>query len=300
MTLYKPKNRVGDTLASDFVHGTDSSLTLNSASDFRTTGGYILIDDNNEWALYEYTGVSTNDLTGLTSADAINESISSHTFSSGSDVYLVQAADVISDIVDILKGDTDWPASQKIGDDTKILFGTDTDYSIKYDSANDRLEVYDEGASSMITTIESSGNIDTQGNTVTNQATTWSDFNNLDLSNVANFSQSNLITVSAPTVAIPDGDDLILHRETLGAGKSIKVLAAGIAQDDGTTGTTSLELQVYNNTDSSSIYSTTGINRGSYSSPLGSGGTADEVIIRLSNSTGSSQNCQGYCVAVVE
>lgn len=116
----------------------------------------------------------------------------------------------------------------------------------------------------------------------------------------AHHEPANLINVSAPTVNLTDGDDLILHRETLGAGKSIKILAAGISKSDGTTGTTDLELQVYNQSDSTSIYSTAGINRGTYSSSLGSGGTADEIIIRLSNSTGADVDCQGYCVAVVE
>lgn len=115
MTLYYPKNRVGDELAADFEHGTDTSLTLSDASDFPTDGNYILIEDSSDWALYEYTGISTNDLTGLTSADALNESSASHTFRSGSPVDLVQSSDVLSDILDILKGTAGWPEAQDAG-----------------------------------------------------------------------------------------------------------------------------------------------------------------------------------------
>mgnify|MGYP000152574799 CR=1 FL=1 len=135
----------------------------------------------------------------------------------------------------------------------------------------------------------------TAGTGITDEGT-----NQFGLETVENFAQSDLLAVSTPTVNLPDADDLILHRETLGSGLQIKILAAGIAKSDGTTGTTSLELQVYNQTDATSIYSTTGINRGSYSTPLASGGTANEIIVRLSNSTGGAVDCQGFCLAVIE
>lgn len=101
MKLYRPKNRVSDTLASSFAHGTDTSLTLNDASTFPSPNGYILVDDDNEWAVYEYSGISSNTLENLSLADPENESVASHTFSSGSDVYLIQSADIISDLIDV-------------------------------------------------------------------------------------------------------------------------------------------------------------------------------------------------------
>lgn len=102
--VYKAKNRVEDQLASSFAHGTDTSLTVNDASDFDSGGGYILVYDNSEYAQYEYTGVSSNDLTGLTQSNVteVKESTSSCTFAVGSAVIVVPGADYINDIVDII------------------------------------------------------------------------------------------------------------------------------------------------------------------------------------------------------
>ncbi len=59
MALYVPTNEAQSTLAADFVHGTDTSLTLNDAAEFQSAGDYIRVYDNSEWALYEYTGIDT-------------------------------------------------------------------------------------------------------------------------------------------------------------------------------------------------------------------------------------------------
>lgn len=120
MTLYKPKNMVGSEIASgaSFEHGTDSEVELADASDFDSNGGYIRIDDTNEWAIYEYTGISTDTLTGLTLADSIAESTSSHTFDEDTPVTLEATADLWRDMVSILLGDDPWPASQDAGDNS--------------------------------------------------------------------------------------------------------------------------------------------------------------------------------------
>lgn len=117
MALYIPENEAQDTLASDFVHGTDSSLTLNDASEFPSAGGYIRVYDDSEWALYEYTGISTNDLTGLAQANITGdeESTASHTFSSGATVQLAPIADYLGDIAKIINGTDTWVANQDAG-----------------------------------------------------------------------------------------------------------------------------------------------------------------------------------------
>ena len=118
MSLYNPKNRVSDALDSSFAHGTDTSLILTNASNFPSGGGYILVDDNTEWAIYEYTSISTNTLENLAQADAVNESTSAYTFASASNVYLVQAGDIISDVVDLLEGNTAFGNDLNLGDNS--------------------------------------------------------------------------------------------------------------------------------------------------------------------------------------
>ena len=121
MTLYKPSNMVGSTIASgsSFVHGTDSQINLTDAGDFESEGGYIRIDDGSQWALYEYTVINSDTLTGLSLADYIAESTSSHTFEEGAPVTLEATADLWDDIVSILRGDMAW-ALQKFSNITGI------------------------------------------------------------------------------------------------------------------------------------------------------------------------------------
>jgi hypothetical protein len=68
---YSVPNEVQGTLTSDYVHGTDNHLHLVAIGLFATGGGFIRVQttDGTHWALLEYTGVSTNDLTGLTQAN---------------------------------------------------------------------------------------------------------------------------------------------------------------------------------------------------------------------------------------
>ena len=114
------------------------------------------------------------------------------------------------------------------------------------------------------------------------------------------FKLSTVLNLSQASVAIPSGDSLTLHRETLTDDKKIKIIQAKIAQSDGTTETSNLILEVYNNTDSTSIYSTTGINAGSLENPLAEGGKNDEIIIRLKNDTAGELTAQGLLNAVIE
>jgi len=65
---YALPNETQSTIASgnSFIRGTTTSLVLTDATLFDSGGGYIRIGDSTSYALMEYTGKSTNTLTGLT------------------------------------------------------------------------------------------------------------------------------------------------------------------------------------------------------------------------------------------
>jgi len=99
---YVPTNEVQGALTSDFVHGTDNHLHLVSAADFDAGGGYIRVQttDGAHWALYEYTAVSTNDLTGLTPCTlGVVETDAAYTFPAGAYVYRVCMGEDLNDLV---------------------------------------------------------------------------------------------------------------------------------------------------------------------------------------------------------
>jgi hypothetical protein len=95
---YTILNETHTTLASEFVHGTDNTMVLTDASNFDSGGGYVRVEttDGEHWALYEYTGISTNTLTGLAlCALGIVESDVDYTFPAAS---LVGRAIVAEDV----------------------------------------------------------------------------------------------------------------------------------------------------------------------------------------------------------
>ena len=183
MTLYKPRNMVGSTIVSgsNFVHGTDSQINLVDAGDFESEGGYIRIDDGSQWALYEYTGINSDTLTGLSLAGYIAESTSSHTFEEGAPVTLEATADLWRDIVSILRGDMAW-ALEKFSNITgveyiksdiatnlsagipdRICFEEDTG-RVLYDNGTSFVEL---GLSESEITLGNLGSLDTKGNSIT-------------------------------------------------------------------------------------------------------------------------------------
>jgi len=100
---YPYANEVESTIATGnpFTHGTDASIVLTSAADFDSAGGYIRVGapDAPHWALYEYTGISTNTLTGLTACTLGNvESEANYEFLAGTVVYLINAAEFLNDL----------------------------------------------------------------------------------------------------------------------------------------------------------------------------------------------------------
>ena len=184
MTLYKPRNMVGSTIASgsNFVHGTDSQIELTDAGDFDSEGGYIRIDDGSQWALYEYTGKNSNTLTGLTAANYIAESTSSHTFSEGTPVTVEATADLWRDIVSIFRGDMTWALSNfsnitgvdrfkvdtaanlSAGVSNRICFETDTG-RVLYDNGASFVEL---GLAEGEISLGELGSLDASGNPITN------------------------------------------------------------------------------------------------------------------------------------
>jgi len=104
-------------------------------------------------------------------------------------------------------------------------------------------------------------------------------------------------TVNQATVTLGDTETLTLWRAILPAGKQIKVIEAGIQPS----GTTDLTIEVYNQTDAATIYSSNAsYDDGRYGTPLASGGTGDDVEIRLNNDSGAIQDASGWVTFVVE
>ncbi len=67
---YSKVNAAVSTIAggNTWQRGTDTSIVLTDATDFPSGGGYILIGDRASFAIMEYTGKTSNTLTGLTAA----------------------------------------------------------------------------------------------------------------------------------------------------------------------------------------------------------------------------------------
>lgn len=65
---YTPVNEVQSDIATGntWTRGTDTSIVLTDASEFDAGGGYIRIGDQTSYADMEYTGKTSNTLTGLT------------------------------------------------------------------------------------------------------------------------------------------------------------------------------------------------------------------------------------------
>ena len=96
-------NEVQSTLSVAFVHGTDVKLTLTSVVGFPTGGEYIRVGKYgaDHWVLYEYTGVSGSDLTGLTLCTlGVVETEAAWTFPIGTVVEVTNAAEMVKDVRD--------------------------------------------------------------------------------------------------------------------------------------------------------------------------------------------------------
>ena len=104
---YAPLNEVHSTIATGntWTRGTDTSIVLTDASDFDSGGGYIRIGSSSSFALMEYTGISTNTLTGLTACTlgvVVSSGDETKEWSAGTTVSLVFTAEKLDDIQDEL------------------------------------------------------------------------------------------------------------------------------------------------------------------------------------------------------
>jgi hypothetical protein len=102
---YVPVNGAWGVLASDFVHGTDVSLSMVDASKLDAGGGYIEVTNDlsafpAHYARYQYTGKTDNDLTGLTLCTLGDvQSETPYTFTAGMYVKRVLMGEDIDDRV---------------------------------------------------------------------------------------------------------------------------------------------------------------------------------------------------------
>lgn len=103
-----PANEVGTTLSNDFIYGTHVVIQISSLTDFPTGGGVVRLDDGTHWCLVKYGSVDagTVELRTLTTPVADYESTAAHTFAAGVEVWLVCAADYITQFVTALPDTT--------------------------------------------------------------------------------------------------------------------------------------------------------------------------------------------------
>lgn len=99
---YTLPNNVSGVLASTYVHGTETHLHLVAIGLFAAGGGFVRVytTDKLHWADLEYTGVSTNDLTGLALCTGGNvESEAAYSFPAGSIVARVPVGQDVSELI---------------------------------------------------------------------------------------------------------------------------------------------------------------------------------------------------------
>ncbi|MFB6244882.1 MAG: twin-arginine translocation signal domain-containing protein [Candidatus Nanohaloarchaea archaeon] len=143
-----------------------------------------------------------------------------------------------------------------------------------------------------------SKSFDLSGQNLTDGSTTIYDTSQGQL-NSSVVPQSKSLPIVVPAVNLAAGETIQITRFNVPAGKQIKVWKAVVSKLDGTSDG-NLSIEVYNQTDATSIYSTTS-NTLQEGSPLASGGTGDEIEVRLKNSDGSAGfNAHATLVATVE
>ena len=98
---YVIENEIGDELAAQFVHGTDTEMTLDSVAEFDVGGGYVRVYVDaigGAWALYEYTAIAGAVLTVTPCTLGDVESDAAYTFPIGSLVERVWMAEDVADL----------------------------------------------------------------------------------------------------------------------------------------------------------------------------------------------------------
>ena len=153
------KDRARSQLAND-ITATQTSFDLKAGTGDRFPTGNFVIRVGDEKILVGNRNADT-----LESLTRGYDSTAAANHSSGSTV----AQNVIVEWFEELEehkldrdGSQDLTGNLPFPDDIKAIFGSDSDYSIKYNSTDDQLEIYDEGSSSMIAIFRSDGTIDIQ------------------------------------------------------------------------------------------------------------------------------------------
>ena len=100
---YDPLNEVQSDIATGntWTRGTDTSIVLTDGSDFDAGGGYIRIGDQTSFALMEYTGKTSNTLTGLTACTlgvVVSSGDETKEWPAGTEVSLVFTAEKLNDL----------------------------------------------------------------------------------------------------------------------------------------------------------------------------------------------------------
>jgi len=109
------------------------------------------------------------------------------------------------------------------------------------------------------------------------------------------------LIASAPVSQVSGASKLNIAHFVNPDGKAIKVVQAAISRNTGA-GFPSGTIEVYNYTDSVSIYSTnTGlVQRGTAGAPLATGGVGDEILIRINNDGAVVGYLSGFIQFVIE
>jgi hypothetical protein len=117
-------------VANTWQRGTDTSIVLTSGADFDAGGGYIRIGDATSFAIMEYTGKTSNTLTGLTACTigvVVSVGDETKTWPAATEVKRVIAGEEITDLVN-------GPAS--VTDNTVVLFDGTTGKKAKAAAAD--------------------------------------------------------------------------------------------------------------------------------------------------------------------
>jgi hypothetical protein len=148
---YIAANECQSTLSAEYIHGTHTTISLVSAANFPTGGGYVRVGiaDAAHWCLLQYTAVSTNDLTGITLCTlGLVETEAAYTYPVGTvvfrdvagedikdanDAIALKIANVVEDTTPQLGGDLDANSNSITGVE-KLAFMDPTELTIASDA----------------------------------------------------------------------------------------------------------------------------------------------------------------------
>ena len=252
---YDVVNEIQSTLSVAFVHGTDASLTLTSVAGFPTGGGYIRVGayEADHWVLLEYTGIATNDLTGLTPCTlGVVETEAAWTFPIGTVVEVTNAAEMVKDVRDEAVHNTDFDAQS-------IIAAVTADTPVKLAVAEQTLVGRITGGNiDDLSAAQAGGILSSVLGTKTTATTTIYVDSGASGANDGTSWTDAYTTIQAAIGALPD---LIAHAVTIyvkqgaGSGASAKYYreTVTIKNKVGTTAVAAITIQGHNGTDPQTI-----------------------------------------------